>query len=247
MTRLASARPSAARPVRRAFAALAWLVAVAVVAALLSLVPVPVYVVSPGPAFSLAEVISVSGADIQPIDGDYLFLTVQLDDARLGDAVRAGFDPAAHVISRESVLDGQSEEDFVEEQEGVFDDAESLAVRQGLELAGSDLDPTDVTIDSEGVGGPSAGLLTTLAVADLASPIDVAAGRLVTGTGRVQPDGTVTAVGGIQDKVRAAEEAGADVFLVPGDLADVARSATEALTVVAVDSVDQAFRVLADG
>lgn len=224
-----------------------WSVILLLVVLLAVWLPLPIYVVSPGPAFSLGEVVTIDDSQIDPINGDYLFLTVQLDEATLSDAVRAGFDGEAEVVSRAAVLNGESEEDFVARQESLFDEAEATAISMGLELAVSDLDPSLVVIDSDGVGGPSAGLLMTLAVADLASPVDVANGRTITGTGRVEEDGSVGPVGGIQDKVRAAEVAGADVFLVPVELAGVARDASDSMTVVEVESVGRAFQALSGG
>lgn len=209
--------------------------------------PLPIYVVSPGPAFSLGDVITIDDNQIDPINGDYLFLTVQLDQATLGGAVRAGFDSDAEVVSRAAVLNGESEEDFVDRQESLFDEAEAVAIEMGLDLALSDLDPSLVVIDSDGVGGPSAGLLMTLAVADLASSVDVANGRTITGTGRVEDDGSVGSVGGIQDKVLAAEAAGADVFLAPVDLAGIARETSDTMTVMAVATVGRAFQALSGG
>lgn len=212
--------------------------------------PVSLYVVSPGPVFPLADALMIdaqaSSAE-DPIDGDFLFLTVQLDDARLLDTFIAAFDNEVEVVQKSAVLGGETEEEFIQRQEGLFDDAQAEAIRLGLALADSDLTESDVMIDTGGVGGPSAGLLTTLAVADLASPIDLAAGRRITGTGTVAPDGTVGPVGGVEDKIHAAQEAGADVFLVPTSLVDQAQAAETTMTLVPVTSVQDAFDQLARG
>ncbi|MEU6037469.1 hypothetical protein ABZ801_18880 [Actinomadura sp. NPDC047616] len=65
------------------------------------------------------------------------------------------------------------------------------------------------------VRGPSAGLVLALARADALTPGDLTGGRRVAGTGGIGPDGTVTGVGEVADKVRAAVAARADVFFVP--------------------------------
>lgn len=78
---------------------------------------------------------------------------------------------------------------------------------------------------SQSIGGPSAGLIFALALYDRITPEQLLAGRSVAGTGTITPNGEVGRIGGIQEKIAGAEEAGAKVFLVPGgnckDLAGV--------------------------
>lgn len=73
--------------------------------------------------------------------------------------------------------------------------------------------------------GPSAGLVFALGIYDLVQPTDVLTGRVVAGTGSIGPDGNVSAIGGIQEKIAGAEKAKAEIFLVPAanckDLAGV--------------------------
>ncbi len=77
--------------------------------------------------------------------------------------------------------------------------------------------PIDIEIDTTNVGGPSAGLMYTLTLIDLLSEDDLAAGRVIAGTGTIDLDGNVGPIGGIRQKVVAAEATGADVMLVPAD------------------------------
>jgi Lon-like protease len=121
-------------------------------------------------------------------------------------------------------------------------------------LLTTDLDlPVDVDIDAGLIGGPSAGLVFTLSIIDLLGEEDLTGGAVVAGTGTVERDGTVGAVGGVRQKVYAASagtggDPAASVFLVPrGNLAD-ARQATVAddLLVVPVDTVDDALLALGE-
>ena len=75
--------------------------------------------------------------------------------------------------------------------------------------------PFEVEIASGDVGGPSAGLMWGLGLYDLLTPGDLTEGRLVVGTGTMLADGTVGPIGGISDKIVAARDAGARLFLVP--------------------------------
>ncbi|TWH00017.1 PDZ domain-containing protein [Nocardioides sp. J9] len=65
------------------------------------------------------------------------------------------------------------------------------------------------------VGGPSAGLMFSLAIYDTLTPGSLTGGANVAGTGELLPDGTVGPIGGIQQKIAGAEEAGAELFFVP--------------------------------
>ena len=77
--------------------------------------------------------------------------------------------------------------------------------------------PFDVRIASGDVGGPSAGLMWALGLFDLLTPGDMTGGLTIAGTGTIDTRGRVGPIGGIEDKVVAAEGAGATIFLVPAD------------------------------
>lgn len=63
------------------------------------------------------------------------------------------------------------------------------------------------------VSGPSAG--AALAIATIAELQGIELDPDVMVTGSIRPDGTIGKVGGVPEKLRAAKEAGAKVFLVP--------------------------------
>jgi PDZ domain-containing protein len=105
--------------------------------------------------------------------------------------------------------------------------------------------PYDVSFSSEDIGGPSAGLMWALGLYDLLTPEDLTAGRTIAGTGEILPDGTVYPIGGIRDKVIAAERAGATLFLAPADnMAELAGVDTGDMQVVPVATFHQALRAL---
>jgi len=76
--------------------------------------------------------------------------------------------------------------------------------------------PFDVSVRlSEQIGGPSAGLVFSLAVYDALTPGALTGGAEIAGTGTISRRGLVGPIGGIQQKIVAATEAGAKVFFVP--------------------------------
>ena len=76
--------------------------------------------------------------------------------------------------------------------------------------------PFDVSVNiSPDIGGPSAGLMFSLAIYDTLTPGSLTDDEIVAGTGELAPDGRVGPIGGIQQKVVAARDSGAELFMVP--------------------------------
>jgi Lon-like protease len=75
------------------------------------------------------------------------------------------------------------------------------------------------------VGGPSAGLIFALGVYDKLTPGALSGGRDIAGTGTIDARGRVGPIGGIQQKIVAARDAGAKIFLVPSGNCDEALGA----------------------
>lgn len=102
-----------------------------------------------------------------------------------------------------------------------------------------------ISYNVEGIGGPSAGLMLTLAVIDLLTTGDLAHGKFIAGTGTIVPDGTVGAIGGIQHKIKAAKEAGATAFLVPAENCTEAKDgAPDGLELIKVGKLGEAVDAL---
>ena len=110
--------------------------------------------------------------------------------------------------------------------------------------------PVDVTIDAGAIGGPSAGLMFALSIIEVLDDEDLTQGRVIAGTGTLDPDGVVGAVGGVQQKVAGAANGDGDdpasVFLVPPANLDDARSATvdRDVLLVPVATLDDALGAL---
>jgi PDZ domain-containing protein len=93
-------------------------------------------------------------------------------------------------------------------------------------------------------GGPSAGLMFTLTVYNLVTSQDLTAGRKIAGTGTISLDGKVGPIGGVEQKVAAAEGAGAEYFLSPAQNYAAAKSVARHIQVVQVATVQQAIKFL---
>ncbi|HHT02214.1 MAG TPA: PDZ domain-containing protein [Firmicutes bacterium] len=104
--------------------------------------------------------------------------------------------------------------------------------------------PLAVEINAGRVMGPSAGLIFALEIIDQVSLEDLTDGRIIAGTGTVDLDGSVGPVGGISQKVLAAERAGAELFLCPVGNYVEALAAVEQMRVVPVTCLADAVRIL---
>ena len=74
-----------------------------------------------------------------------------------------------------------------------------------------------VTMKTEDIGGPSAGLMFTLEILDQLLEDDLTKGYAVAGTGEMLVDGSVGRIGGIDYKVIAADKDGMEIFFAPDD------------------------------
>jgi Lon-like protease len=100
-------------------------------------------------------------------------------------------------------------------------------------------------IDQQGIGGPSAGLMLALTIYDLVSPEDLAAGRVIVGTGTIDSNGVVGSIGSVSEKTITAIARGADVILVPAQqVADAQEAAQGRIRVIGVATFDDALEAL---
>lgn len=105
--------------------------------------------------------------------------------------------------------------------------------------------PISVTIDSLGIGGPSAGLAFTLGLIDQLTPGELTGGHKVAVTGTIEINGMIGPVGGVAQKTAAVLHEKADAFLVPADeYAQAKARAGSHLKVIKVTTLDEALQAL---
>jgi PDZ domain-containing protein len=104
--------------------------------------------------------------------------------------------------------------------------------------------PIKVQINTERVGGPSAGLAFTLAIIDDLTPGSLTGRRRVAVTGAIAPDGSVGEVGGVLQKAITARTNGVELMIVPKQELQDARRGAGKVRVVGVSTVDQALAAL---
>jgi len=109
--------------------------------------------------------------------------------------------------------------------------------------------PFEVSIDTDRIGGPSAGLAFTLALLDEMTPGDLFGGVKVAATGTMNEDETVGAIGALPQKAVAVKAAGAKLFIVPKSQSPEELAAARAVLgstvkLVTVANLDEALALL---
>lgn len=182
------------------------------------------------------RILKVDGDTVDTVDD----LSKILDGKRPGDVVPM-------VIERPG--EGQLEVD-VELTASPDDPERTIVGFYPFDTAQVDL-PFELSIDPQGVGGPSAGLAFTLTIIDELTEGELTGGGRVAVTGTIDLDGSVGAIGGLRQKASAVAQAGVDLFIVPAaqgddDIAAAREAAGGDLEIVPVETVDDALRVLAE-
>ena len=112
--------------------------------------------------------------------------------------------------------------------------------------------PFRAVIDTDAIGGPSAGLAFTLTLIDRLTDGSITGGRRVAVTGTIREDGTVGAIGGLRQKTVAVRQAGVRYFIVPTEqgndgidgLAAARDEAGSSVEIIAVATLEDALRAL---
>ena len=105
--------------------------------------------------------------------------------------------------------------------------------------------PFPIAIQAGDVGGPSAGMMHTIAIIDSLTEGELTGGRVIAGTGTIDLEGNVGNIGGIRQKVVAAEAAGADFILVPqGNYESALTAERDSIEIVPIATLDEAIGFL---
>ncbi len=117
----------------------------------------------------------------------------------------------------------------------------------GVEIQEQYKFPFTVTISVGDIGGPSAGTMFALGIIDKLTKLNLTGGRFIAGTGEITASGQVQAIGGIQQKMIGARDAGATYFLTPAsNCSDTTGAVPAGLRLIKVSTLSQAVTYLED-
>ncbi|MFB6870863.1 S16 family serine protease [Streptomyces sp. NPDC056323] len=192
--------------------------------------PLPFTLAQPGTTANVlgddhgTPVISIKGAPTRTTEGQLRMTTIVATgptaDVGIGDVIDSWFRTDRAVLPRNSVYpSGGSEKEIEKHNLEDMRKSQDSAVDAALNYLGKKPGSVDVTLHLADVGGPSAGLFFALGIVDKlegdGAGGDLTGGRNIAGTGTIEANGEVGAVGGVSLKTQAARRDGATVFLVP--------------------------------
>ncbi|MEJ6573768.1 MAG: hypothetical protein QNL78_01405 [Actinomycetes bacterium] len=105
---------------------------------------------------------------------------------------------------------------------------------------------SDIKFVMKRVGGPSAGLAFSLAIISRLSNPELISGRNIAVTGTINQSGRVGSIGGIDQKLIAAQNAGATIAVIPRANCRNITFTENGLQIIAVTSLSEAFHGLID-
>lgn len=203
------------------------------------------------------RMIEISGVRTYEDSGKLLLTTVNSygtrEPAINAQVLWAWLNPKAGVLPREAVIPpGQTTDEYLAKTKKEMSGAQDSAARQALDYLSkhdegqADVSGAKVIMHIDDIGGPSAGLMYTLGVIDRLTPAKETGGMTIAGTGTMEKDGSVGAIGGIRLKMIGAKRDGAAWFLAPADNCDeVVGNVPAGLRDVRVSNLDDAYRALA--
>ncbi|WP_031070259.1 S16 family serine protease [Streptomyces sp. NRRL WC-3742] len=170
-------------------------------------------------------VLTITGAPLRTTEGELRMVTISATNpgerTTFWRALQAWFDPKEAVRPTETVYpqgDPAKAEEVTAQQMADSQDSATAAALDYLHLSPAQV---KVKVDLGDVGGPSAGQMLALGIVDKLAGDgkggDLTGGLKVAGTGTIEKDGRVGAVGGVPLKTQAAARDGATVFLLPKD------------------------------
>ncbi|MEK4148499.1 SepM family pheromone-processing serine protease [Robertmurraya sp. FSL W8-0741] len=112
----------------------------------------------------------------------------------------------------------------------------------------------NVEIKTDDIGGPSAGFMFSLEIYNQLIEEDLTKGYAIAGTGTISADGKVGRIGGIEQKIVAADKAGAEIFFAPNEQGakdsnynaaiKTAKDINTKMKIVPIDTFDEAIDYL---
>lgn len=99
--------------------------------------------------------------------------------------------------------------------------------------------PSEVKFETRNIVGPSAGSMFTLEIYNQLSSEDITHGKRIAGTGTISSEGEIGRIDGVLQKIMAAEEAGADMFIVPEENYQDIKEYESSIKIVTAGSIEE--------
>jgi len=228
------------------------------------LLPVNFVFVNPGegtPLFpkmlKLSSSQSVSGVKTYPVDGQMFLLSIYVTNPEtviLGYQVLQCWAKATCVVTPRSVVYPKQTDDDNElaigkkemkkSQSSALVATKKLLAKEYPDINLSKLTDNSLNVDLKDTGGPSGGLIFALGLTELLSPENLLQGRKIAATGTISTSGAVGSIGGVQEKIVAAREAGVELLFISRENCDDLPDVVKGVRVIAVSTLEEAITAL---
>lgn len=221
--------------------------------------PLPFVIVMPGSAQNIFEkIITVKNQSSYPATGRLDLMSVRVTNPNnwiIGPEVIYAWIRSDEAVYPRAAIYPPGATNESEKKAADIDmvSSQSKAIGAGLNflskhpefgVAADQLNEKNIDFDVKRTGGPSGGMIFALGVIELLTPGDILQGRHISGSGTITIDGKVGPIGGINEKILAAQKAGATLFLVPIGNRDEIVSLPKGIKVAIVATLDDAVKAL---
>jgi PDZ domain-containing protein len=221
-------------------------------------IPVNFVLINPGEGSPLfPKLLKVSSAKTYPADGQMFLLSIWVTNPEteiLGYQVLKCWAEGDCVVVPRSVVyqdetDNKSEialgkKEMGQSQSAALSATKDLFSKFHPDIDLSDLSDSSIKVSLKNTGGPSGGLIFALGLTELLTPENILRGRKIAATGTITSEGRVGAIGGVEEKIIAARRAGVEIIFISRRNCDEIPQKVEGVTVVAVSSLEEAYKEL---
>lgn len=220
------------------------------------LAPLPFVVIMPGDATNvLDKVITIDGTDTYKATGSLYLLAIRVTSpgaVMFSPEILLSWASGRHTVVPRSVVYPDKVDAVVINKEAKREMTTSQGNARVVALNyvhanfpdAANVSPSQINFDIRRTGGPSGGMIFTLAIIEELTKEDILRGRKVAGTGTIDTKGSVGPIGGIEEKIIAAKDVGATIFLAPRSNCSELVNIPEGISVYAVSDIDDAIAAL---
>jgi PDZ domain-containing protein len=200
---------------------------------------------------------AVSDVKTYPVDGQMFLLSIYVTNPEtviLGYQVLQCWAKATCVVTPRSVIYPKQTDDDNElaigkkemkkSQNSALVATKKLLAKEYPDLNFSKLTDNSLNVDLKDTGGPSGGLIFALGLTELLSPENLLQGRKIAATGTISTAGAVGSIGGVQEKIVAAREAGVELLFISRENCDDLPDVVKGVRVIAVSTLEEAITAL---
>lgn len=227
--------------------------------ALALIAPLPFAIVLPGQAQNIfTKIITIKNQKSYPATGRLDLMSVRVTNPNtwlIGPEIIYSWMKADESVYPRTAIYPEGATDKSQAQQATADMVNSqdsatnaalafLRLHPEFGVGANELHTKNINFDVKRTGGPSGGLIFTLGVIELLTKKDLLQGRHVAGTGTIDSSGKVGAIGGINEKISAAQKAGASLFFAPEGNREEIAHIPAGIRVECVSTLAQAVKIL---